>query len=59
MNGDIEAINNIVRTSRQMLRETGRAPTAEELTEKTGIPIERLRKALNIVNKPILLENPA
>ncbi len=44
----IETINKIVRTSRQMLHEIGREPTPEELAEKLGMPLEKVRKVLKI-----------
>jgi RNA polymerase primary sigma factor len=44
----IETINKIVRTSRQMLNEIGREPTPEELAEKLGMPLEKVRKVLKI-----------
>ena len=54
----IEAINKIVRTSRQMFNEIGREPTPEELGKKLGMPIEKLRKVLQIVKEPLSLETP-
>jgi RNA polymerase primary sigma factor len=54
----IEAINKIVRTSRRMLREIGREPTPEELSEKLAMPLEKVRKVLNIAKEPISLETP-
>src|ERR1700726_2530123 len=54
----IEAINKVVRTSRQMLNEIGREPTPEELAEKLHMPIEKVRKVLKIVKEPISLETP-
>jgi RNA polymerase primary sigma factor len=54
----IETINKIVRTSRQMLHEIGREPTPEELAEKLGMPVEKIRKVLKIAKEPILLETP-
>ncbi len=54
----IEAINKIVRTSRQMLHEIGREPTPEELAEKLRIPIEKIRKTLKIAKEPLSLETP-
>jgi RNA polymerase primary sigma factor len=54
----IESINKIVRTSRQMLPEIGREPTPEELAEKLGWPLERVRKVLKIAKEPISLETP-
>ena len=54
----IETINKIVRTSRQMLHEIGREPTPEELAEKLGLPLEKIRKVLKIAKEPISLETP-
>ena len=54
----IETINKIVRTSRQMLHEIGREPTPEELAEKLGMPLEKVRKVLKVAKEPISLETP-
>ncbi|MEY2770893.1 MAG: polymerase primary sigma factor RpoD [Pseudomonadota bacterium] len=54
----IETINKLVRTSRQMLHEIGREPTPEELAEKLGLPLEKIRKVLKIAKEPISLETP-
>jgi RNA polymerase primary sigma factor len=54
----IETINKIVRTSRQMLNEIGREPTPEELAEKLGMPLEKVRKVLKIAKEPLSLETP-
>jgi RNA polymerase primary sigma factor len=54
----IEMIHKIVRTSRQMLNEIGREPTLEELAEKLGMPLEKVRKALKIAKEPLSLETP-
>jgi RNA polymerase primary sigma factor len=54
----IEAINKIMRTSRQMLHETGREPTSEELAKKLGIPLPKVRKVLKIAREPLSLETP-
>src|SRR5215210_1119323 len=54
----IETINKIVRTSRQMLHEIGREPTPEELAEKLGMPLEKVRKVLKIAKEPLSLETP-
>jgi RNA polymerase primary sigma factor len=54
----IETINKIVRTQRQMLHEIGREPTPEELAEKLGLPLEKIRKVLKIAKEPISLETP-
>ena len=54
----IETINKLVRTSRQMLHEIGREPAPEELANKLGMPIEKVRKVLKIAKEPISLETP-
>jgi RNA polymerase primary sigma factor len=54
----IEAINKIVRTSRQMMHDIGREPTPEELAEKIAMPLEKVRKVLKIAKEPISLETP-
>ncbi|WP_428489246.1 RNA polymerase sigma factor RpoD [Rhodopila sp.] len=54
----IETINKLVRTSRQMLHEIGREPAPEELADKLGMPLEKVRKVLKIAKEPISLETP-
>jgi RNA polymerase primary sigma factor len=54
----MEAISKVVRTSRQMLNEIGREPTPEELAEKLGMPLEKVRKVLKIAREPLSLETP-
>jgi len=53
-----EAINKIVRTSHQMLKEIGREPTPEELAEKLHMSLEKVRKTLKIAKEPLSLETP-
>ena len=40
--------------SRQMLNEIGREPTPEELAEKLGMPLEKVRKVLKIAKEPLV-----
>ena len=54
----IDNLSKIVRTSRQMLNEIGREPTPEELAEKLGMPLEKVRKVLKVVKEPLSLETP-
>src|SRR6516164_4995960 len=54
----IEAIKQLARTSRQMLHEIGREPTPEELAEKLAMPLERVRKVLDIAKEPLSLDIP-
>jgi RNA polymerase primary sigma factor len=54
----IETINKLIRTSRQLVQEKGREPTAEEIGERMGFPVEKVRKVLKIAKEPISLETP-
>jgi RNA polymerase primary sigma factor len=54
----IDAITKIVRASRHLLNEIGREPTPEELAEKLGMPLEKVRKVLKIAKEPLSLETP-
>jgi RNA polymerase primary sigma factor len=54
----IDSLYKIVRTSRQLLNEIGREPTPEELAEKLGMPLEKVREVLKIAKEPLSLETP-
>ena len=54
----IETINKLVRTSRQFLHEFGREPTPEEMAERLGMPLDKVRKVMKIAKEPISLETP-
>ena len=54
----IETINKMLRTSRQMLLETGQEPTPEELAPRINMSVEKIKKVLKIAKEPISLETP-
>ncbi len=54
----IETINKLIRTSRQLVQEVGREPTADEIASKMKLPIDKVRKVLKIAKEPISLETP-
>jgi RNA polymerase primary sigma factor len=54
----MEAISKVLRKSWQLLNEIGREPTPEELAEKLGMPLEKVRKVLKIAKEPLSLETP-
>ncbi len=54
----IETINKLIRTSRHMIQELGREPTAEEIAKKIELPLDAVRKILRIAKEPISLELP-
>ena len=54
----IETINKLIRTSRALVQEYGREPTAEEIGMKMDMPVSKVRKILKIAQEPISLETP-
>ncbi|MFT4693805.1 MAG: RNA polymerase primary sigma factor [Francisella sp.] len=55
----IETINKVNRIKRQILQETGRDATEEEIIEQTpNMTKEKLKKILNISHTPISMESP-
>ena len=52
----IETINKLVRTSRQMMHEIGREPTPEELAQRLGMPLDKVRKVMKIAKEPFPLK---
>jgi len=53
-----ETMNRLQRVTRELVQEKGTEPTAEEVAEKMGIPVEKVKKALKITREPISLETP-
>lgn len=54
----IETINRLVRTSRALVQELGREASNEELAEKMGMPVQKIRKVMRIAQEPVSLETP-
>ena len=54
----VETINKLIRVQRQLLRELGREPYPEEIAEKMGLPVERVREIQKISQEPVSLETP-
>jgi RNA polymerase primary sigma factor len=53
-----EIINKIVRAGRQILNETGREPTPEDLAKTLHLPVDKVRSILKITKEPLSLETP-
>ena len=53
-----ESLQKLTRMSRSLLQEYGREPTPDELSETTGIPVEKVRAVMKIAREPISLETP-
>ena len=54
----VETINKLIRVQRQLLQELGREPYPEEIAEKMGLPVERVREIQKISQEPVSLETP-
>lgn len=54
----IETINKLIKITRSLVQERGREPNPEEIAEKMGFPLEKVRKVLKIAKEPISLETP-
>ena len=54
----IEQINKVSRESRQLLQALGREPSDEEIADKLGWPLLRVKQAKKVAREPISLEMP-
>src|SRR3989338_5365311 len=54
----VETINKIVKTSRQLTQELGRAPDAQEIADRLFMPVDKVRKVLRTSKDPVSLESP-
>lgn len=54
----VETINKLVRHQRQLLQELGREPEPEEIAEKMGITVDKVREIQKISQVPVSLEKP-
>jgi RNA polymerase primary sigma factor len=53
-----EAINKLIRTTRQLVGELGREPTSEEIAMRMYIHVDSVRKISKIAQLPLSLETP-
>jgi len=54
----VETINKLARIQRQLTLELNREPSEDELAEKMGIPVEKIREIYKISQEPVSLETP-
>ncbi len=54
----VETINRLIRTSRRLLQEMGREPTAEEIATEMQITPEKVREIIKVSQEPVSLETP-
>ncbi|MBR3588254.1 MAG: RNA polymerase sigma factor RpoD, partial [Clostridia bacterium] len=54
----VETINKVKKTNSQLLHENGRDPSAEEIAEKLGLPVDKVREIMRVAQEPVSLETP-
>ncbi len=54
----VETINKMTRFQRQMTLELNREPTVEEIAERMGLTVEKIREVIKISQEPVSLETP-
>ncbi|MCU0848162.1 MAG: RNA polymerase sigma factor RpoD [Spirochaetes bacterium] len=54
----IEQINKVMRETRLFQQEFGREPTSEELADRLGWPVAKVKSVKNVAREPISLETP-
>jgi RNA polymerase primary sigma factor len=54
----VETINKMIRTSRRLVQELGREPTADEIAAEMQVPPERVREIMKASQEPVSLETP-
>lgn len=52
------AVQRVRRAQDRLQRESGIAPTPEELSARTGLPLTQVRRALDVVAQPVSLDVP-
>jgi RNA polymerase primary sigma factor len=53
------AVQRVRRAQDRLQRETGRDPPPEEIATRTGLPVEQVRRALDVVAQPVSLDMPS
>lgn len=54
----VEVINKVKSVTRELLVEMGREPTTEEIAHRMNSTVEKVNKAINLIQQPISLEAP-
>ncbi|MDO8391779.1 MAG: RNA polymerase sigma factor RpoD [Actinomycetota bacterium] len=54
----VESMNRVLRTQRQMHQELEREPTLDELADRCGMTLDRVREILRISQDPLSLDSP-
>jgi RNA polymerase primary sigma factor len=54
----LETMNKITKVTISLFQELGREPNLDEISNKAGLPLEKVRKIMKVSNEPISIETP-
>ena len=54
----IDTINRLRKDAKEFAREYGREPTSEEMAERTGVEVEKVKSILKVSQEPMSLDSP-
>ena len=54
----VETINKVKKVGSQLLHKNGHEPTAEEISNELGMPVDKVREIMRISQEPVSLETP-
>ena len=54
----VETINKVLRVSRQLLQELGHEASTEEIAERMGMGVDKVREIMKLAQEPVSLETP-
>ena len=54
----VETINKVKKVSSQLLHKNGHEPSAEEIAEELGMPVDKVREIMRVSQEPVSLETP-
>jgi RNA polymerase primary sigma factor len=53
-----DALGKLTRATRGLVQELGREPTPEEISDRSGLPLEKVKQVLKLAKEPLSLETP-
>ncbi|MEA4911226.1 MAG: RNA polymerase sigma factor RpoD [Oscillospiraceae bacterium] len=54
----VETISKVKKVSSQLLHRNGHEPTADEIAEEMGVPVDKVREIMRVAQEPVSLETP-
>jgi RNA polymerase primary sigma factor len=54
----VETINKVKKVSSQLLHQNGHEPSADEIAEELGMPVDKVREIMRVAQEPVSLETP-